>query len=467
MRKESRRKINCVLERLMDRFPEEFCGKTEKLKDLYGKRYWRKDTDDLVRSTRRKTAVAYLLVLIILGISISSLMLEGINEQKNISGIARPQYGETVQKHRITARLEYNGQILKKNATIKVEPQILSDRQIEKTLADFEKSLTKRILGENKDLQHVTTDLLLFTKDKQNGILIEWLSDCPELVNTDGRVDTIMAKESKARSKNAQRMRGQEVNLTAVYALGDEERKITFPVYILPSQETDDKEAIGLRLTKIVDALEESNSGEKLLILPKTLPHGVKIRWSAETEKPFLELALLAVVVFFTIYALRYQHATKECKTDQEAILAELPDFTNKLVLLLSAGLVTEAAIQKITADYKKHEGRKGKPLYEGFCEIEKRMKETNASFLKELRFFAQKSGVRELARLETIIEENMYTGNSLSEKLEAEAAMLWFYKKKSVEERGRLAETKLTFPLVVQLIILMMITLAPVFLKL
>ncbi len=55
-----------------------------------------------------------------------------------------------------------------------------------------------------------------------------------------------------------------------------------------------------------------------------------------------------------------------------------------------------------------------------------------------------------------------MQKGNALSEKLEAEAAMLWQARKKQAESKGRIAETKLTFPLTILLSVLVVITIAP-----
>ncbi len=44
---------------------------------------------------------------------------------------------------------------------------------------------------------------------------------------------------------------------------------------------------------------------------------------------------------------------------------------------------------------------------------------------------------------------------------------MLWLERKKSCEERGRLAETKLTLPLMIFLMVLIVITVAPALMEL
>ncbi len=142
----------------------------------------------------------------------------------------------------------------------------------------------------------------------------------------------------------------------------------------------------------------------------------------------------------------------------------------NKLVLLLNAGLVVSTAFSKIVEDYqtfhrgeKQQENMKNKRcLYDELCEIQKKVDQSNASLIRELKEFSQRSGVRELVRLTAVISDNWNKGSMLAEKLEGESELLWVSRKKRAEEKGRLAETKLTFPLMILLIVLIMVTIAP-----
>lgn len=84
-----------------------------------------------------------------------------------------------------------------------------------------------------------------------------------------------------------------------------------------------------------------------------------------------------------------------------------------------------------------------------------------------EFRRMAKESGIRELMRVSNIISDNIKKGVELTGKLQAESEMLWLERKKSCEERGRLAETKLTLPLMIFLMVLMIITVAPALLEL
>jgi tight adherence protein C len=65
------------------------------------------------------------------------------------------------------------------------------------------------------------------------------------------------------------------------------------------------------------------------------------------------------------------------------------------------------------------------------------------------------------------VISDNWDKGSVLAEKLEGESNLLWISRKKRAEEKGKLAETKLTFPLVILLIVLIMVTIAPALMEL
>ena len=76
---------------------------------------------------------------------------------------------------------------------------------------------------------------------------------------------------------------------------------------------------------------------------------------------------------------------------------------------------------------------------------------------------FAQSTGIRELIRFASIVTDNVDKGSSLAEKLEQEAHLLRSGQRKRAEELGRLADTKLSFPLMILLLILILIAVAPV----
>jgi Flp pilus assembly protein TadB len=144
-------------------------------------------------------------------------------------------------------------------------------------------------------------------------------------------------------------------------------------------------------------------------------------------------------------------------------MIKDFPEFIDKLLLMLNAGLVVSEALSRIAADYERRADAGAKrPLYEEFAAIRQRVENTNAPLSVELSMMAARSGVRELMRFASIVSDNIDKGSALAEKLKAEGELVWKLRKKDVEEAGRLAETKMILPMTLTLLTLVMITMAP-----
>lgn len=217
---------------------------------------------------------------------------------------------------------------------------------------------------------------------------------------------------------------------------------------------------------KIDSAVRQVNddTSTKEVVLPTTLDDGTKLVWRQEKKSniPIIIIAFTFMVV--CVYVGRYSKVKKEESMARDSIMRELPEFINKTVLLLQGGVVISDALSRIINDRKTMGA--GSYFYEQMYLIQMRVMQTNSPMHEELSLFAKRSGVRELMRVSNIINDNIGKGADLIGKLTAESSMLWFARKKQAEEKGRLAETKLTLPLVILILVLVMITVAPALLE-
>ena len=85
-----------------------------------------------------------------------------------------------------------------------------------------------------------------------------------------------------------------------------------------------------------------------------------------------------------------------------------------------------------------------------------------NASVTKEWKELSARTGINEIMRFSTIIEDNLHKGTVLAEKLEVEGNLLREREKKSVQEKMRMIDTKLTLPMILMLFSLVLVTVAP-----
>jgi tight adherence protein C len=205
-----------------------------------------------------------------------------------------------------------------------------------------------------------------------------------------------------------------------------------------------------------------SDTSVRTVALPKKLDDGTKIYWVPKKTYNGWIIVFVIIIGCYAIYYNRDAGLTKNEKTAKESVLRELPEFVNKLVLLLNAGLILSNAFYKIVLDHERIRGGENNYFYEQLSHILVKCHETNESVQLEIRRFAVRTGVVEFMRLSNIINDSMTKGSDLMNQLIMEGDSLWSARRKQMEEKGKIAETKLTLPLVILLLVLLMITISP-----
>lgn len=227
---------------------------------------------------------------------------------------------------------------------------------------------------------------------------------------------------------------------------------------ILPQQSREEK--IEEKLRNVISKLNIDRTSKKVL-LPAELETGEKLTWAKAEESNGALYAMAFISALLLLYKNRFYALEQEERQARESIIRSLPEFINKIVLLLNAGSVLTAAFLKAAEDSGGSAG-KHNYFYQQMDQIARSVRETNSPLHEELRDFSKRMGVQELIRITGIINDNISKGYELSEKLKKENELLWFSRKQHAEEKGRLAETKLTMPLMLLLLVLILITVAP-----
>ena len=198
--------------------------------------------------------------------------------------------------------------------------------------------------------------------------------------------------------------------------------------------------------------------------LPVVLDDGTTLKWTEEKQNNLpLCIAVLAGGFLF-IYSRWYFKITKEEREAEASIKKYLPEFINKVVLLLEGGMVFPKIFEKILEEEDRY--KKDTYFYSQLKLIYLRVKEGNCFLQQELEAFAKRSGSIEFIRMTAIIGEISERGTAMAGKLSMECEALWFRRKKDAEEKGRLTDTKLTMPLTVNLLVLVLVTVSPAFLE-
>ena len=225
------------------------------------------------------------------------------------------------------------------------------------------------------------------------------------------------------------------------------------------AKENLDKEVLlEIEVSKMIRELNQRLSGDRgTIYLPGSIGDDIDLTWTKpEVNFNFLIPLLFPPFALLFMYRGEKDEIKKKQALEYEGILLALPSFNNKIVLLLGSGLVYEESIRRIS------NGNTRNTLTRVLKELMSEADKTNKDVTVLLKNYAGRNHITELKRITTIIIDNRQRGTNLVSKLSMEGELLWEKRKKRAEEKGRVAESKLTLPLGIMMISLLLITAGP-----
>ena len=157
----------------------------------------------------------------------------------------------------------------------------------------------------------------------------------------------------------------------------------------------------------------------------------------------------------------------KQMAAKRNVCLSMLPGFLGQLLLMMNSGMVLPAAFHRIAAGYGMLPDKRKNLFTEEIFRIHCVSERTGENVIRLFYDFARDSGVRELSRTAGILLENMNKGVDLWDKLEEESESLWQERKRAAMEQIRVGESKLSFPLGILMMALLLVTAAPAMMQL
>ncbi|HNR04139.1 MAG TPA: type II secretion system F family protein [Bacillota bacterium] len=176
-------------------------------------------------------------------------------------------------------------------------------------------------------------------------------------------------------------------------------------------------------------------------------------------EKPDIIYAIFALSALGIVFYVSDRELDEKIKKRNFNIRYDFPDFLNKMVLLINAGMTVPRAWEKIVRDRKNIT-----PLYEElrttYIEIMNGKPEMEA-----YEDFAKRCRVKEITKFITAVIQNLKKGNSdLVPLLKLQSNECWQLRKNMAKKLGEEASTKLVLPLMIMFVgILIIVTLPAV----
>ena len=193
------------------------------------------------------------------------------------------------------------------------------------------------------------------------------------------------------------------------------------------------------------------------------LYEGEEIIWHEEEDKSSILLALLTVVAAVLVYVLSDQDLHKLNGVRRELLKREYPVLLMKLTLYMEAGLTLRGSFIRVAETYRRN-SKKDHPLCQ---ELIIACNEFTSGMAEGVVYeqLGRRLDMQEYMRMSMLLSQNLRKGSSeLRKRLEQEsqnavAENLQYHKRKGEE-----AQTKLLFPMMGLLLMVMVLVMVPAF---
>jgi len=172
-----------------------------------------------------------------------------------------------------------------------------------------------------------------------------------------------------------------------------------------------------------------------------------------------LEVLCVLLLAGIAIWYARREQRHRDIQKKRQKLLMEYPEFVSKLSLLLGAGMSVSMAFRKLN---QQGTGAVYEELQRMLYEIDNGMSE-----LQAFQRFGERCNLQPYRRLVSLLLMGQRLGNrQLLQKLNEEADKVFTERKNMARKLGEEAGTKLIFPMMLMLLVVMGIVLFPAFLS-
>lgn len=331
------------------------------------------------------------------------------------------------------------------------ERQYSREEEIKLIAAAIEE-INETFCGENPSTEEIRLNPHVGTTYQNGAVRAEWSFSEEDIISTKGEI-----------CEQALEGAYQDVEASVELSCGDSEEVYQFSFRIVPVVKSKKERMIADINTQIA----QSEATEEVIFLPE-YADGEKIQWKSKVSTKPVEILCFGIIAAITVfYTEREQREQKRLKRKRRLLL-EYPEFVGKLSLLLGAGMTISKALRKMDQMYYgKRNTEKDKQdsvymeLHRMICEMDNGMGEIRA-----YQEFAKRCDLQPYRKLMSLLISGQKVGNRrLMEKLNEEADRVFTERKNTARKLGEEAGTKLLFPMMMMMVIIMGIVMIPAFL--
>ena len=317
-----------------------------------------------------------------------------------------------------------------------------TEEELKTFLEEALQNMDERILGENKVFARIEYPLQLPTELPDTPITIEWNTDQPLYLDWEGAIGEDVPEE------------GVKVYLTGELHAGEYLRLYEKDLTVYPER-LSESEAL---VRSIEKEMEDTSPYEKEQRLPSNV-NGKDLIWHKEYAGDGWIILLLSLLAGVLVPFLEKSKKQEEEKKRERMLKKEYPIVLNKLILYMRAGSSCRMALQRILELYEEH------PAYE---ELGRTYLEMQQGIPEEVSYerLGTRCGCMEYKTLASLLIQSLKKGSGqVLASMEEECGRAFEERKRTARIAGEEAGTKLLFPMILMLLIVLMMIVVPSFL--
>lgn len=379
-----------------------------------------------------------------IGIAIVSLLFPMSGQLKEENYIERNEYGEGDMEVSLVASSRKGENEIIYN----VSERIYTREEIEEMLPEFIRELEDAVLGENESLEKISGNLNFAEEVEGYPFQVTWSTDQSEYIGSQGDIKVKIQEEIPAL-------------LTAEIEYEEYFYEHSFPVILAPGVYADEQQW-QIALDEALAKAQADSIEEKYVILPEVVD-GEAVSWSKKRTNQGIRIAgLFSLTGVFLFFADRIEKREAD-KKRRQAMQKEYPEFAMKCAMLIGSGMTLRQAFERIAKSYISTKNR-GKVLYEEVL-IGVRELQSGVSERQVYESFGRRCGIRETEKFGNLMSRNLRKGSEgLKNALRDEAMEAMEMHKEMVRRQGETSGTKLLFPMMILLLIVMVMIMVPAF---
>ena len=362
-------------------------------------------------------------------------------------GIQRPDYTQSAADQELIAQIEDAEHPI----TVQIQPRKHSDLQVQELLEKGKEELEDKILGDNASADEVRTPLCFLPVLAAGQVQAEYLTVPYGLISQDGSI----MRDPKDQ--------GEIVEITASLKCQGQELLYKRAVKVLPIL-LEGKEKLQRTLKRTVQEAEQEQAESEYFVLPDRAGEN-KISWKYPVNDSWKSVLLLMIFVIPAVCVGKDMEVHRKAAQRREQLETDYPELLWNMTILLGAGMTIRSVFYKLASSYEnKGKTRNKRYAYEEVCYTCREM-QSGVSEAQAYERFGKRCGLQSYIKLGSLLAQNMKKGSGgLARLLQTEATLSLEEQKRLARKHGENAQTKILFPMVLMLGVVMLMLMVPAF---